>query len=392
MATTEIPYLIGAKTITSMKRVTRIAFLLVLVAVFTAAAPEPVPLLSSELTAGMEVGTPEVGSMDKLAFGPEGILFIGDSKKAKVLAVDTRDNESRSEGAELNLEDFDGKLAAALGTTPDQVEVKDLAVNPVSKNVYLSVSTMDGQSALLRLKGETLEAVPLSEVPFSEIELQDAIGADAEDGRGRPLRVWAISDLMFHNGKVLVSGLSNKEFGSTFRSIPFPFESSQTYASLEIWHAAHGQYETHAPIKTFTVTRIAERDYLLASYTCTPLVLFPLDELKAGEHRKGRTVAELGAGNSPLDMAWIEKDGKKYFLMSNSNRPVMRIPYEAIATTQNNMTEPVEEFAVSDGLDYVSVPMVHVLQMDVLDAGQLVYLQRMANGDLVLRTRSFQWI
>ena len=70
----------------------------------------------------------------------------------------------------------------------------------------------------------------------------------------------------------------------------------------------------------------------------------------------------------------------------------MRIPYEAIASTQNNMTKPVEEFAVSEGLDYVSVPMVHVLQMDVLDAGQLVYVQRMADGDLVLRTRSFQWI
>ena len=73
---------------------------------------------------------------------------------------------------------------------------------------------------------------------------------------------------------------------------------------------------------------------LMASYTCTPLVLFPLNELKAGVHAKGRTVAELGAGNSPLDMISYEKEGKKYFLMSNSNRPVMRIKYDEIDTAE----------------------------------------------------------
>ena len=38
---------------------------------------------------GMVVGTPEIKSMSSLSFGPEGVLFIGDSKSATVFAVDT---------------------------------------------------------------------------------------------------------------------------------------------------------------------------------------------------------------------------------------------------------------------------------------------------------------
>ena len=41
---------------------------------------------------------------------------------------------------------------------------------------------------------------------------------------------------------------------------------------------------------------------VLAAYTCTPVVHFSLADLRAGEQAKGRTVAELGAMNTPIDM------------------------------------------------------------------------------------------
>ena len=186
--------------------------------------------------------------------------------------------------------------------------------------------------------------------------------------------------------------MSNKEFRSTFRSIPFPFADKQDYASLEIYHAAHGQYETFAPIKTFDVINLDNEDYIMASYTCTPLVLFPLDELKNGKHTKGRTVAELGSGNSPLDMVSFKKDGKPYFLMSNTNRSVMRIDYDVIANFKESLTEPVEEFAKATGVNYVSLPMVNILQLDNLDSGNVVYVQRTSDGDMVLRSRTTKWM
>ena len=39
---------------------------------------------------GMHQGTPEIKSISAIAFGPDGIIFIGDSKSASVYAVDTK--------------------------------------------------------------------------------------------------------------------------------------------------------------------------------------------------------------------------------------------------------------------------------------------------------------
>ena len=44
------------------------------------------------------------------------------------------------------------------------------------------------------------------------------------------------------------------------------------------------------------------KPYLVAAYTCTPIVTIPLDELKDGAHIRGKTIAELGYGNTPAGM------------------------------------------------------------------------------------------
>lgn len=347
---------------------------------------------TSNFTADFTFGDPSITSINAMSFGPEGILFVGDSKKATIYALDTGDKARKEKGGEIRIEGFDNKIAAALGTTADNIKITDMAVNPISKIPYFSISTVDGTAVLLRLNGENLENVAINAVSYSKIEINNPIGEDVKDRWDRPKRVWSISDLKYHDGKVMVSGLSNKEFASTFRSIPFPFKDSQMAASLEIWHAAHGAYETHAPIKTFDVITLEGTDYLMASYTCTPLVLFPMAELKEGVHNKGRTVAELGAGNSPLDMISYEKGGKQYFLMSNNNRPVMRFDYSDIANFKETLTEPVEEFAVATGVPYDNLPFPHVLQMDLLDSENVLYVQRTADGDVLLRSRSTKWM
>lgn len=341
----------------------------------------------NDLTADFAVGDPGIASINALSFGPEGVLFIGDSKNAAIYALDTKDVTVKEKAERINIQDFDVKIAASLGTTVDNIRITDMAVNPVSKNIYFSVNVGDGTPVVLRLNGETLENVSLKDVGYSKIGLDNPIAVDAKDRRGRSQRSWAISDLKYHKGNVMVTGLSNEEFSSTFRSIPFPFNDSQEYASLEIYHAAHGQYETKSPIKTFDVITIQNKDYIMASYTCTPLVLFPVDELKAGTHVKGRTVAELGAGNSPLDMITFERDGKPYFLMSNSNRSVMIINYDAIVSFKESLTQPVDGFG-TDGVAYVSLPLVNVLQLDNLDATNIVMMQRTSAGKLILRSGS----
>jgi hypothetical protein len=161
--------------------------------------------------------------MNALSFGPEGILFIGDSKSASVFAIETGDDVAIEKAEEQNIENIDVKLADALGTTPDNLSIQDMAVNPLSKKVYLSIHLADGSPALISLNNGEINLVSTSNILFSSVSINDAIAEDAKDRRGRSMRQWAISDLGYSMGNVMVSGLSNQEFGSTFRSIPFPF-------------------------------------------------------------------------------------------------------------------------------------------------------------------------
>lgn len=337
-------------------------------------------------------GTADVKSISSLAFGPDGVLFIGDSKSASVFAIDTKDVQKVDKASAIELKKFDHKVATALGTTVDNITIQDLVVNPISKKIYCAVQLVDGTPVLLKIEGEKISTVSLTDVSYSVAGINNAPAEDAKDQRGRPLRVSSISDVGYADGKLFVTGLSNQEFSSTFRSIPFPFTKQQNQSSLEIYHAAHQAYETFAPIRTFTPATIAGKKYIIASYTCTPLVLFPLEDLKPGTHVKGRTVAEMGSGNSPIDMITMTKGGETYLLMSNSNRPVFKVKYKSIEAFQGSITTPVEENFATAGVDFIQLPVTNVLQLDKLDDTQFVLLQRRANGDLDLWTAGERYL
>lgn len=339
---------------------------------------------SSDNFYGMKKGTPGIKSISALAFGPDGILFIGDSKSASVFAIDTKDRVAVDKAAAVEIKNIDQKIAASLGTEAKNIRIRDIAVNPISKKIYCAVENMDGTPVLLKIEGEKIEPVSLKEIQFSAASIANVPGEDQKDNRGRSLRESVISDLQYADGDVMLSGISNQEFSSTFRKISFPFTDKQQQSSLEIYHAAHGKYETNSPIRTFTTATLNGRKYLVASYTCTPLVLFPMDELQAGKHVKGRTVGEFGAGNSPIDMITVKGKDNSYLVMANSSRPVMRVNYQKIAAYEGSLTEPIKESFSSAGVEFVSLPIVNVLQMDKLDESRVLILQRKSNGDLDL--------
>lgn len=325
---------------------------------------------------------PDVQSISALTFGPDGILFIGDSKSATVFAVNTKDTR-KSKTAAFDIKNIDRKIAAALGTEVANITITDMALNPVSKKLYIAVQNSDGTPVLLRVEGEQIAAVSLKDMNASSVVLNDAPAEDAKDGRGRPLRISSISDIGFADGKLLVSGLSNHQFSSTLRSIPYPFTGKQDGSTLEIYHASHGRYETTAPIRTFTTATINNKKYIVASYTCTPLVLFPMDELKPGAHVKGRTVAEMGSGNSPIDMITLQNGSESFLMMANTKYPVAKVDYKSLAQFEGTLTEPVKGTA---GVQFVATPTTNVLQMDKLDDKQVVMMQKKANGDVDLWT------
>ena len=334
---------------------------------------------------GFTFGTPEIKSITALTFGPKGVLFIGDSQSAAIFAVDTKDTKSET-AKPYELQNIDVKVAEALGTTKDNVNITDIAVNPVSKRLYIAAAA-GGAPVLLTLdNNNTLKQVSLKNIDFSSVELNDApaAAADPSNRRAMQARISSISDMGFADGKLMLSGLCNKEFSSSFRSISFPFTGKQEDEStLEMYHTSHGRYETTSPIRTFTTTTIDGKNYILASYTCTPLVLFPMDELKPGAHVKGRTIAEMGNMNTPSDMIWLKEGGQNYLVMANSARPAVKVSYDDIQKFQGSLTQQMPQ---AGGTNFTRLPYDKVLQLDKLDDNRAVVIQKRADGEVDLWT------
>jgi hypothetical protein len=223
----------------------------------------------------------------------------------------------------------------------------------------------------------------LEKVKYGKAELPNAPSADAKDRRGNSQRQESITDLAYVDGRVLVAGLSNEEFSSNLRSIPFPFSKTDAGASIEIYHGAHGKFETQSPVRTFASYNIAGQDYLLAAYTCTPLVKIPVSALTPGQKVKGTTIAELGNRNRPLDMVVYKKDGADWLLMANSARGVMKIPTQDFDKAKG-ITQQIPDKA---GIVYQTIDSLKGVQhLDKYDQDRALLLVRNDAGQFNLQT------
>ncbi len=348
---------------------------------FAAAGATPDP------TASLKVGKAALASAGPLAFGPGGVLFVGDALGATIWALDTGDRTPGS--GKINVSGLHEKVAAMLGTAPDQVAINDMIVNPISHKAYLSVSRGRGPDAvpvILRLDAAgKIEELSLDNRKHAQVSLQNAPARDAKDSRGNSLRMEAITDLHYVDGKVFIAGLSNEEFASNLRSVPFPFAAADGGTSVEIYHGNHGKWETRSPVRTFVPYEIKSEAHLLAAYTCTPLVKFPVKDLKPGSKLVGTTIAELGNRNRPLDMIVYKKDGAEFILMSNSSRGVMKMATKGIEGYEP-IKEPVPDAGIK-GLPYDTLAeWKGVEQLDKLDEGHALVLSRAEGGALALQT------
>src|SRR4051812_26863257 len=97
------------------------------------------PASAANWTGDMKSGKPAFKSIGPLAFGPDGVLFVADTKGASIVALATGDIKASS-AKDLKVDGINKKIANLLGTTPDKILIDDIAVNPISHNTYVAVS------------------------------------------------------------------------------------------------------------------------------------------------------------------------------------------------------------------------------------------------------------
>ena len=359
---------------------------LVVIGLLAAFAAPPMAVEAANLFR-LEEGKADIKHAGVLAFGPQGVLFVGDTKSAAVFAIGTGESTGDPANAKVHVHDLGQALANSYGAAPGQVTVNDLAVNPLSGSVYLSVThgANDAPGIVKIDSGGAVTPMDLDRVWFSKAELSDAPEdkATGEGRRRRNRRNDSITDLAFVEGQLIVSGLTNRESASGVRSLSFPFQRDAKSSSLEIYHGAHGRSEDTSAIRTFVPFMIDGKPNLLAGFVCTPLVRFPLDAIRDDGRVQGTTVAELGNRNRPLDMFTYEKDGKSFLLLSNSARGVMKVGTDQIED-HPGITERVERGGTA-GQTYETISALqNVVQMDRLNDTQAVVLTQADGGSMHL--------
>jgi hypothetical protein len=348
-----------------------------------------VPAYGLDLTDSLKPAKVELKSAGPLAFGPDGVLFVADPIGACVYAIDTGDKVSESSQLTVNLQGINEKLAAKIGVSSKDARIIDMAVNPGSRNVYFSISRGQGPDAtavILRVNpnGSAIDVVNLENVKSAQSSLPNAPSPEAKDRRGNLQRMETITDMAFLDGRLFLAGLSNEEFASKLRSIPFPFDKADAGSSVEIFHGAHGQFETRSPVRTFVPYTIDSVPSIVAAYQCTPLVKFSVGELTGGTKVKGTTIAELGNMNRPLDMIVYKKDGKDYILMANTDRGVMKIATDGFGKAEG-ITTKIDGKA---GVGYETIEQLKdVVHLDTLDSSHaLLLVQNSTSGRADLKT------
>ncbi len=269
------------------------------------ATAAPSPILESPQTGGLEFKT-----LSSLSFGPNGLLLVAEPGSASIVAVQTTDTGTEHQVLQSPVPDITGVIASGLGTTKENLTVKDLAANPASGRVYLGVQRRPDNAVLIVSVDEKGKVAPLdtSKLSWARITLPG----------GTNSKVTNITDVAFDGSRVFATGTCNEEFASRIFTIPVPLKhgSAASVFSAETYHVAHGKWETKAPIQSFIPYTSKGETFVVGAFACTPVAKFKVDDLQSGAQVKGSSVVELGSGNRPLDLfSYTDKNGKDWLVV-----------------------------------------------------------------------------
>jgi hypothetical protein len=137
--------------------------------------------------------------------------------------------------------------------------------------------------------------------------------------KAEKVNVTKITDLAYAKDRILVGASSTEQFSSKVYSIPTPLDPANKASgfSTETFHVAHNQWETKAPMQTLIPLEQNGKKYVVGAFQCTPIVRYPLDDVKKDAKVKGTSFIELGHGNRPRSMFAYKKGDKSYLLVNN---------------------------------------------------------------------------
>src|ERR1700761_5016677 len=137
---------------------------------------------------GLKTGTADLKSVGPIAFGPPGVLFVSDPVGAQIFALGVGTGPAATSQA-IDIDKLDTRLAAFLGGNREDIFLRDMAVQPSTNAIYLSVmrgAGAAGAPALVKVnaKGD-LSLVSLKNIAYASTQVVKA--PPAGDKRTAPV-------------------------------------------------------------------------------------------------------------------------------------------------------------------------------------------------------------
>jgi hypothetical protein len=338
------------------------------------------------LVAVVNAAAADITSISRLAIGPGNVLFVADWKTARVHAISLPVAAQKPPGTAFNILDLEPLLSKQVGGA--RVTVEDMVARAGTAEVYIAVSYGAARLPALIVVTSDHKArrINLQTAESTSIALRDPPTTHYEFWRDTPERSFTVTDMKWHDGELFIAGLSNQEFASTLRRVKYPFDSQQAITSVEIYHTGHNLIETRAPIRAMSFATWGGGTYLVAAYTCTPIVTIPLDALKDGAHIRGKTIAELGYGNTPADMVsystTVQGKSEDFLMLINFERGASLIPVSQVQiASEGPGIDKLVPFGQIAGLDAQATPLAGALRLDNLDEKSFIVVRRQLEKD-----------
>lgn len=367
--------------------------------------------LAGTLAAALIMGTNAMAETDldmkfagALEFADDGTLFIGDNHNGAIYAFEMPAEAGPEQIMPSSIANIDAKIAELLGVGKSAIELNDMASHPVSHDLYISVTRLGNsvsQPALIHVTQD--QQVNLVDLAAFEFQKQDLMafpeGETTFRPRGAgpgtvplprdlakgeiPLRTLAIMDMEFYESELFVAGVATDNFLSSLRRMPYPFDGSQGITNVEMYHITHDQYESRAPIRAMSVQEIDGKPQLVAAYTCSPIVLVPLEDIQDGAKISANTIMDYGNGQ-PLDMIPFNMRGQTMLFVTNDSRSPQVIP---VAGLQGAQVVDHTDFERGGKLDLHPVMPYGPIGEAVMFDGMSMHMTLVGEGMLASITR-----
>lgn len=265
-----------------------------------------------------QFGDPLLASIQRIAFGPGGVVLVGDGDKDRIVAIETGDTDG-SMRDELTFSRIDGitaRVASAIGgnVAANDIGITDITINPLTSRVYIAAQHFSAARALLLWMGADgiAHSVDLSQVVYVSFAYPPVQTPGS-----------VITGLRWLDHFVVASALKPSSLVGHVVLAPTPLEHDTLSQHMRpsVYYPAAMQPVADAAIDClFDFPGSFGEPWIGLAFTGTPIAKYdPAVVFGGAVQQTGRTQLDIGVGRSVRDAVYHGDDEDGWLVASIYN-------------------------------------------------------------------------